>query len=1306
MNGSDSGMDSNEGPVLEDLYEDKSGDTDDQDDDNTDDDLDENEDSGKGEDKKNPGDEPEEWKVKANDREFNGQFTVPKYHCMKQKRYKGNYIKTAKYNIVTFLPMNLLEQFQRVANVYFLFLLILQAIPIISSLAWYTTFVPLVIVLSITAIKDAVDDISRHRSDKQINNRKCEIMQNGSFKEDKWMNIQVGDLLRLKKNDFVPADMLLLSTTEPNSLCYLETAELDGESNLKFKQALTVTHNNLTDEKQLAEFDAIIMSEAPNNRLDKYLGTMQWKDKMYSLDNDKLLLRGCRIRNTETCHGLVIFAGFDTKIMKNSGETKFKRTQIDKQMNKIVFMIFGMLLVMATGLAIGNTIWEVVHGQGFGKYCSGITGDPAVPSPDTVSEWAVWTGFLNFWGYIILLNTVVPISLYVSVEVIRLGQSFFINWDLRMYFKVNDTPSNARTTTLNEELGQIEYIFTDKTGTLTQNIMTFKKCSISGMAFGNTAKEAKTRSVRKNPVDWSWNERADKNFEFHDHSLVNLVRLKKDPTACEFFKLLALCHTVMAEEKEGDLIYQAQSPDEGALVTAARNFGYVFLDRTLESVTIVELGTERVYELLNILDFNSDRKRMSVIVRSPEGKLRLYCKGADTVILERLQKDDPNRESTEKDLNTFAAESLRTLCLSYKDLSEEEYLDWSKKYEQASMSLTDREKKQGLVYEKIETNLKLLGATAIEDKLQDGVPEAIAKLAAAKIKIWVLTGDKQETAENIGYACHLLTEDMQICYGDEVSTMLSDVQECQTIKRDAKGNEEEVDFAKQFLKGKKNAIIITGGCLNGILTDNKQKRLDRLKLPRRRKPRGGGATGAAAAAGHDVSMEQLGDARQQAEQREEEKQREILKRERIEKRFVSLACACEAVICCRVSPRQKARVVRMVMKHKQAVTLAIGDGANDVNMIKTAHIGVGISGQEGMQAVLSSDYSFAQFRFLERLLLVHGRWSYLRMCKFLQYFFYKNFAFTLVHFWFSFFNGFSAQAVYDDWYITLYNMLYSALPVLVMGLFDQDVSDSKSFKFPELYETGQKNLNFNYKIFGRCLIQGIITSLIIFFIPYGAFLETMRSDGLAPDDYQSFAVVTATSLTLIVNLQIGLDTAFWTYLNTFSIFGSIALYFAIMFDLHSDGLHYIFPSNFKFTGTASNSLKQPYLWLIIILTVAIALLPVIAIRFFVRCTKPTLLDKIQDGIHKAMPPAREPFKRLGTMRRSTYAYSHTKGFGDLITSGRSIRRKNPTAKPRAEEVVHQHGRYTKSDPEVQSIADSTVKVPIDTGNVADSSILI
>uniref|UniRef100_A0A8D2Q7I9 Phospholipid-transporting ATPase n=1 Tax=Varanus komodoensis TaxID=61221 RepID=A0A8D2Q7I9_VARKO len=1100
---------------------------------------------------------------------------------------RQNAIKTSKYNFFTFLPLNLFEQFQRVANAYFLCLLILQLIPAISSLSWFTTVVPLVLVLAVSAAKDAIDDVV-------------------STAAPGWG--RTSGALPCARITHLPssphqADLLLLSSSEPHSLTYIETMELDGETNLKVKQALTVTAEMGEDLQALSQFDGEVRCEAPNNRLDRFTGTLVFKRKKYALDNEKILLRGCTIRNTDWCFGLVIFAGPDTKLMQNSGRTAFKRTSIERLMNFLVLMIFVLLTVLCLVLAIGNGLWENRTGRAFQVYLPWARDTPS----------AAFSAFLMFWSYVIILNTVVPISLYVSVEIIRLGNSFYINWDRKMYHAARDMPAQARTTTLNEELGQIKYVFSDKTGTLTQNIMTFNKCSIGGKLYGEAfdAEGNRVESTEKTEkVDFSSNPLADPKFVFHDHSLLRAVQAAEAP-AHRFFLLLSLCHTVMPEEKqEGVLVYQAQSPDEGALVTAARNFGFVFRARTPETITVVELGETLVYELLAILDFSNVRKRMSVIVRSPRGELALYCKGADTVLFELLHPScGPLREETTRHLEEFAGEGLRTLVAAYKHLEEDYFAAWQRRHREASVALEEREEKLSALYEEVERDLMLLGATAIEDKLQDGVPQTIEILGRAEIKIWVLTGDKQETAVNIGYSCNMLSDAMEDIFIIEGRTS------------------QEV---RQELREARQKMVPSAAFVGDSPADSLAQQPGGSKVLPEEQPNGEYGL---VINGHSLALALEG---------------------ALEEELLRTACLCRVVICCRVTPLQKAQVVELVKRRKEAVTLAIGDGANDVSMIKAAHIGVGIGGQEGMQAVLASDFCFAQFRYLQRLLLVHGRWSYLRMCKFLAYFFYKNFTFTLVHFWYGFFSGFSAQTVYDEWFITLYNMMYTSLPVLAMSLFDQDVDDRWSLQFPQLYVPGQQNRHFNRRAFLACLLHSVYSSLVLFFVPYGAVSDSARSDGRAIADYQSFALTAQTCLLVVVSVQIGLDTAYWTAVNQLFVWGSLATYFVITFAMYSDSTYRILTTAFPFVGAARNTLNQLSMWLSVALCVALCVLPIVGLRFLKTQLAPTLSDKV--------PPRRVRGARAGrTSRRSGYAFSHQHGFGALITSGRNMRPKSPFA---------------------------------------------
>ncbi|XP_077901100.1 phospholipid-transporting ATPase FetA [Ictidomys tridecemlineatus] len=1134
--------------------------------------------------------------LQANNREFNALFGYP-----------NNAIKTSKYTILNFLPLNLFEQFQRLANAYFLVLLILQLIPQISSLAWYTTVVPLVVVLSITGVKDAIDDLKRHQSDNHVNNCSVLLLADGRVKEDKWMNVQVGDIIKLKNDQAVPADLLLLSSSEPYSLTYIETADLDGETNLKVKQAITSTGDLEDNLELLSVFDGEVKCDPPNNKLDKFTGILTYKRKSYPLDHDKLLLRGCIIRNTDWCFGLVIYTGPDTKLMQNSGKSIFKRTHIDHLMNLFVIWIFLILGIMCIILAIGHGIWETKKGYHFQIF---------MPWESYISS-SVISAMFTFWSYFIILNTMVPISLYVSVEIIRLGNSFYINWDRNMFYQPKNTPAQARTTTLNEELGQVKYLFSDKTGTLTQNIMIFNKCSINGKVYGNSCNKEELRESLPEKGKDNFKKLAGPAFPFNDKTLVEAVK-KGDYRVHLFFLSLSLCHTVMSQEKvEGELVYQAQSPDEGALVTAARNLGFVFRSRTSETITVVEMGKTRVYQLLAILDFNNVRKRMSVIVRTPENRVILFCKGADTIICELLHRSCVAlNKVTMEHLDDFASEGLRTLMVAYRELDDKFFQTWRKKHNEACLSVKDREIKLSTVYEEIEKDLMLLGATGIEDKLQDGVPETIITLNKARIKIWVLTGDKQETAVNIAYSCNVFEDEMDevfVIEGKDSDTILQEL-------RRARGR-------------MKPESLLESDPIN-IYLKRKSKRS--FTMPEEVPSGDYGLI----ISGYSLAYALEGN---------------------LELELLRTASMCKGVICCRMTPFQKAQVVELVKRYKKVVTLAIGDGANDVSMIKAAHIGVGISGQEGMQAMLNSDFAFSQFRYLQRLLLVHGRWSYNRMCKFLSFFFYKNFVFTLVHFWYAFFNGFSAQAVYDTWFITCYNLIYTSLPVLGLSLFDQDVNETWSLHFPELYIPGQHNLYFNKKEFVKCLLHGIYSSFVLFFVPMGTIYNSARSDGKDISDIQTFCLLVQTSLIWVVTVQIALQTTYWTMISHFVIWGSLGFYFCILFFLYSDGLCLMFPTIFQFLGVARNTMNQSQLWLGLILSVILCIIPAFGYQFLQPLIWPLSVDKVLDTIHygKIPPPqvqVRTKVKHPG-LRRSAYAFSHKQGFGALITSGKTTKAK-------------------------------------------------
>jgi phospholipid-transporting ATPase len=667
-------------------------------------------------------------------------------------KYVDNHISTAKYNAVTFIPKFLYEQFSKYANIFFLFTAILQQIPDISPTNRYTTIVPLFIVLMVSAIKESVEDIRRKQSDTSLNHSKARAIRGSSFEDTRWINVAVGDIIRVESEEPFPADLILLASSEPEGLCYIETANLDGETNLKIKQAIPETAH-LVSTAEISRLGGRVRSEQPNSSLYTYEGTLTMQvgggEKELPLAPDQLLLRGATLRNTPWIHGLVVFTGHETKLMRNATGTPIKKTDVERRLNYMILMLGAILITLSIISSIGDVVVRSTTGKKMWYLSNG----------DFNGAKQFFSDILTYW---VLYSNLVPISLFVTVEIVKYAQAFLIDSDLDIYYDRTDTPANCRTSSLVEELGQVEYIFSDKTGTLTCNMMEFRQSSIGGIQYADEVPEDR-RATSQDGME----------IGIHDFNQLkeNRKTHQSRELITQFLTLLSTCHTVIPErnpDKPDIIKYQAASPDEGALVEGAVQLGYRFIARRPRSVTIEVDGEELEYELLAVCEFNSTRKRMSTIFRCPDGKIRVYCKGADTVIMERLHSNNPISDATLRHLEEYAADGLRTLCLSYREVSEQEFQEWYQVFNTAQTTVSgNRAEELDKAAEIIEHDLTLLGATAIEDKLQDGVPDTIHTLQTAGIKVWVLTGDRQETAINIGMSCKLISEDMTLLIVNE-----------------------------------------------------------------------------------------------------------------------------------------------------------------------------------------------------------------------------------------------------------------------------------------------------------------------------------------------------------------------------------------------------------------------------------------------------------------------------------------------------------------------------------------------------------
>ncbi|KAH7171026.1 hypothetical protein EDB81DRAFT_636115 [Dactylonectria macrodidyma] len=1173
--------------------------------------------------------------------------------------YISNTIRTSRYTVWDFVPKQLFFQFSRVGNFYFLCVGIPQMIPGLSTTGSYTTILPLLFFVLLTIVKEGYDDYRRHRLDEVENAYFATVLG----KEDKytgrvvvnslwrrynpfivnstsvprpvpdeefqgtrwvpvrWRDIKVGDVIRLSRDEPVPADIVLLHSDGENGIAYIETMALDGETNLKAKQ---VTHalEGCNSIEGVSKCAAQFVIEDPNPDLFNFDGRVTVGDKTVPLTLNEVIYRGSVLRNTSSAYGIVVNTGEECKIRMNANKhPKAKKPALERVVNKIVVALAVYVIILSVGVSMGYVKWQKDT-----ERHSWYLNQAAVPFYQIII------------AFIIMFNNVIPLALYISLEIVKIGQLLMLNSDIDMYDEESDTPARCNTNTILENLGQVGYIFSDKTGTLTDNVMKFRKISVAGTVWlhemdleqKDTAEieaiklgdddSSRTPSVinhesvtvvipeeqpqppnnmllasptrpsmsptrpsmspsrpsmspsrpsmgRRSSSQWRSTGRPDHvQPDVTTTDMIEYIRLRPNSAfsrkAKQYILAMALCHTCLPEYGEdGVLGFQASSPDELALVRAAQELGYLVVNRTTQTITLRITSPEgreeeQKYQVLDVIEFSSARKRMSILVRYPDGRIAVICKGADSHILPRLKMstlakqkatevrksadlerelyrrseqqeqrnsfggrpsitirrnpgisreqstnrrsmadrsksfefsrlarrsedkprlsittrgvsidvpksqflhtpvhyqapvpdhfdflDDPSiYDDSEvftkcfKHLDDFATEGLRTLLYAQKFVTEHEYSSWKKTWDAATTSLVDRQELIEAAGDQIEQSFDLVGATAIEDKLQKGVPETIDRLRRANIKIWMLTGDKRETAINIAHSARLCKPGSDLYILD--------------ITKGALGSQ-LIALSEDLQAGSIHSVVVIDGQTLAAV---------------------------------EKSVELSSD-------------------------FYSVMLRVDSVICCRASPAQKALLVRTVRSRlkgtwgskSRGLTLAIGDGANDLAMISASHVGVGISGKEGLQAARVADYAVAQFRFLQRLLLVHGRWNYVRTAKFILCTFWKEMFFYLPTAQYQRYAGYSGTSLYEATSLTVFNTLFTSLCVICMGIWEQDLRAETLLAVPELYVFGQRNMGLNIWKFARWMLLGAIQGVVCWYgiwSGYGWISPAARDQGL------------------------------------------------------------------------------------------------------------------------------------------------------------------------------------------------------------------
>ncbi|KAI3448731.1 hypothetical protein Pfo_005396 [Paulownia fortunei] len=945
--------------------------------------------------------------------------------------------------------------------------------------------------------------------------------------------------MKVSGNESLPCDMVLLSTSDTTGVAYVQTTNLDGESNLKTRYAKQETQmKNLQEEK----ISGLIKCEKPNRNIYGFQANMDIDGKRISLGPSNIILRGCELKNTDWAIGVAVYAGRDTKVMLNNSGAPSKRSRLETRMNKEIIFLSIFLVSLCTIVCICHGVWLRRHKDELDLMQFYRKKDYSESEVENY-EYYGWGMeiFFVFLMSVIVFQVMIPISLYISMELVRVGQAYFMIRDNQMFDESSNSSFQCRALNINEDLGQIKYVFSDKTGTLTENKMEFQCASIGGLDYGNgkvsTEDDRTGYSVQADEMVLRPKMKVKVDSELLD--LSKRKHTDKGRHVHDFFVALAACNTIVPLTIETSdpavklIEYQGESPDEQALVYAAATYGFMLIERTSGHIVIDIQGERQRFNVLGLHEFDSDRKRMSVILGCPDKTVKVFVKGADTSMFSVIDKSlNLNMvKATEAHLHSYSSKGLRTLVIGMRELSASEFEQWQSSYESASTALMGRAGLLRKVANNIENHLNLLGASGIEDKLQQGVPEAIESLRMAGIKVWVLTGDKQETAISIGYSSKLLTSKMT-----QIVINNNSKDSCRKSLEDALLQYKKLTTVSDPTRGgpgtriSQLALIIDGTSLVYIL---------------------------------DTELEE---------------------------QLFELASKCTVVLCCRVAPLQKAGIVALIKNRTDDMTLAIGDGANDVSMIQKADVGIGISGQEGRQAVMASDFAMGQFRFLVPLLLVHGHWNYQRMSYMILYNFYRNAVLVLVLFWYVLFTSFTLTTAITDWSTVLYSVIYTSLPTIVVGVLDKDLSRTTLLKYPQLYGAGQRHESYNGKLFWVTILDTLWQSIAAFFVPLLAYWES-DVDVSSIGDLWTLAVV------IMVNIHLAMDVIRWYWITHAAIWGSIIATFICVMVI--DALP-ILPGYWAFFHIA----KTELFWVCLLGITVGALVPHFVVKTFVQYYKP------------------------------------------------------------------------------------------------------
>jgi phospholipid-transporting ATPase len=968
-----------------------------------------------------------------------------------------NTIRTTRYTPITFIPLTLFENFRILSNVYFLIIVVICFLPW-SPIGWFFQVLPLVFVITMSMIKSAVEDVMKYAEDQRRNNQPVEVYRDGEWQQVVSAALQVGDIICIHEGELIPSDVLYVGSSSLTKVCYYSETSLNGETAVK-----TMTcFSPFQDDDVIAavtNHDYVIDVGAPDRDLTRFDARLRCGNDFWPISIRNVLLRGACVHYTKNVLGIVLRTGHDSKIMRNMRHPPAKLTSFDLFLNRLLIYVFIVNMVIcltSTGIGVSRE-----RTAGFAYL------DRVYPS---FAE-----SFAQFFiQYFVLYSYLIPISLNVTIEMLRLFHKVLLTWD--PYFHDPEFGhANAHNSNQIGQLGLVTDVLSDKTGTLTENAMEILRFA------------------------------TDEGQYHADKFLKQLAQLRD--VNLSFLLALALCNNVIVHKRDdGTVEYNAVSPDEAAFVNFAAKCGVRLLERWPLSVTVDVCGRPKTYALLAHLPFSSERRRMSVLLKADDEPAVLFCKGADSVISELSVHFAFNTT-----VNAYAKLGLRTLVFARRVIADDELDAWLSAFRADEAALVDRDRRIGERADEIERRLDVLGVSGVEDRLQPLVPEAIVWLRRAGIKIWILTGDKLETAVAIGKTSGVIQpqSDVVVIAAQGRAEVL---QRLEVIRANIASMRVPV-------------LVVTGGAVELCFGDWFED-------------------------------------------------------------FIGIADQMSAVVLCRVSPFMKAQIASAV-RDRGRMTLAIGDGANDVGMIQVAHVGVGVYGREGSQAAYSSDFAIPRFRDLVRLLTVHGHWTYNRFSTVAVIMLYKNFVFILNQFWFSFDALWSPTSLYTDFFLSLFNLVFTVVPPFAFGGFNQDLPQEVLLLNPELYPVVDDWMR------GRNLGLVILLAIYQSVVTYYSVRFTMMDHSL-----EAAGLMCYLTIVFIVIIQI----MCWTSsLNVITLPAYIANVLAVPMVCFI----YMGMVDMKMRGVLTGDLAHFYPWLGMLIAIGAAILPEFVLRTMMNRISPS-----------------------------------------------------------------------------------------------------